>query len=490
MEEQQMFRWTELNPVCLLRRLARELPLILAAGLTAVLLCLAAIQMFWKPSYTASATLAVNVKSSSYTSVLSNLSTSSEIADTFTQLFSSNMFSAVAKSQLGTDSLPGTLTASVIPETNLLTLRVTADSPEDAFRTLRLMLENYDTVSEHVFQNVVLKELDSPKMPAAPSNPVNRGGLMKRAFVLGAAAMAVLVLGLSVMADTVQTSAAVQRKLDLKLFGTVHHEEKNKTLRSRMKQVNKGLLITMPVASFHFTEEVYKLATKLSYALRGGERKVVLVTSVLENEGKSTVAANLALALAGEGKKVLLIDADLHKAAQYKLLHHRPRRELADVIQGQADYEPEYLERERLYTLLSMKSSSGAAELIASDGMAELLRRARKEMDCVIVDSPPVALFSDVEALADLADLSLLVVRQDCASARQINDTVDMLDKCGARLLGCVFNDVRSMPFSNDHHGYGYGYGRKYGYGYGYGQSRKASGKNSGKPAEETDGRS
>ena len=484
MDEQQTFRWTDLNPLCLLRRLGRDILLVAAAGLIAAMLTQVAIQNLYKPEYTASATMAVSVKSGGYSSVLSNLSLSSEIADTFTKLFESNMFGALASSKLGTSSLPGKLTASVLPETNLLLLRVTADSPEDAFRTLQLLLDNYDTVSEYVFQNVILKELDSPTVPVKPSNPVNRFRLLKLAFIAGAGAMVVLLLAIAVLSDTVQTSEAVRRKLDVKLFATIHHEEKNKTLRTKLKKANKGLLITMPVASFYFTEEIYKLGTKVDYAARHGERKVILVTSVAENEGKSTVAANLALALTQGGQRVLLIDADLHKAAQYKLFQYRPTVELADMIRGAAPYAPERLEEQRLYTLFSTKSSDSAAELIASAGMGALLEKARKEMDYIVIDSPPMALFSDVEALADRADMSLLVVRQDVTPVRRINDTVDILNQCRAELLGCVFNDVRSMPFANDHHSYGYGYG--YGYGGYYGQK---SGKMTDKQAEGTHGR-
>lgn len=449
MDEQQMFHWAELNPLCLLRRLGRDALTIAAAGLIAVMVALTALQSLYRPEYTASATMAVSVKSGGYSSVLSNLTVSAEIADTFTELFESNMFSGIATSQLGRDTLPGTLEASVLPETNILVLKVTADSPEDAFRTLQLLLENYDAVSEYVFQNVILKVLDSPTVPTAPSNPVDRGTLLRRAFLGGAGAMMVVLLAIAVLSDTVQTSQALRRKLDVKLFATIHHEVKNKTLRTKLKKANKGLLITMPVASFCFTEEVYKLASKVDFAARHGERKVILVTSVAENEGKSTVAANLALALTQGGRKVLLMDADLHKAAQFKLFHSKPAVELADMLQGEAPYAPEYLEREHLYTLFSTRSSDGAAELIASPAMAELLERARQEMDYIIIDSPPMALFSDVEALADQADLSLLVVRQDVSPARRINDTVDMLSQCRSELLGCVFNDVRGIPLSN-----------------------------------------
>ena len=146
MEEKQMFSMSELNPLCLWRRLWKNWLLILAAGLIALMGTEIAVQNLYAPEYTAGAVLAVSVKRSSYSTVLSNLSMSAEIADTFTQLFESNMFGSVAAGQLGVESLPGTLKATVLPETNLLSLRVTADSPEDAFQTLKLMLENYDTV--------------------------------------------------------------------------------------------------------------------------------------------------------------------------------------------------------------------------------------------------------------------------------------------------------------------------------------------------------
>ncbi|MBM6937988.1 P-loop NTPase [Pseudoflavonifractor phocaeensis] len=487
MEEQRIFEWAGLNPLCLLQRLGRDFLLILAAGLIAAMAALIGIQNLYQPQYTASATLAVSVKSSSYSSVISNLNMSSEIADTFTQLFESNMFGAIAANQLGVSSLPGTLTASVLPDTNLLVLQVTADDPEDAFRTLKIMLENYDTVSEHVFQNIVLRELDSPSVPQSPSNPVNESKILKMAFLAGAAVMVGILLLVAVGSDTVQTTSGLRRKVDAHLFATIHHEEKNKTLRTKLKRANKGLLVTMPVASFHFTEEIYKLGTKVAYAASEGRRKVFLVTSVAENEGKSTVAANIAISLAERKKKVLLIDGDLHKPAQYKLFGHTPKQELSRIIQGEAPVAAEYLASWDLYAMFGTQEDCDAAGLLDGDGMEKVLDWARKEMDYIIIDAAPAGLFAEVEQLTDLADATLLVVRQDGVSARHINDTVDRLNQGKAKLLGCIFNDVRSLPFSNDHYSYGYeGYGYGYGKGYGYGTDSRSTERQ----AEDTNGRS
>ncbi len=476
MEEQTTFRWADLSPVCLIRRVLRELPSILAVGLIAALLTVAVMQSFYKPQYTASATVAVNVKNSSYSALYSNLTTTSEIASTFTSLFGSDVFRELSADRPGSEQLSGRLEASTVPETNILLLKVTADDPISAFRTLRFWLDNYDAVSQHVFQNVVLRELDAPSVPRAPSNPLHTGSAFKRAFLLGAAAMTLALLAAAVLSDTVQTSDAVRHKVDARLFATIHHEEKYKTLRSRLKRSKKGLLITMPGTGFYFTEEIEKLASKVNHSAQRNGGKVVLVTSVAENEGKSTVAANLALSLAQQGKKVLLIDADLHKASQYKLFGREDAPELSRMLAGSQPVQPEYLEKEKLSAIFSIRACAGAAELLSSAQMRQLLADMRQKMDLIIIDTPPMAMFSDAETLADAADLSVLVIRQDCVSAQRINDAVDALNQCAAHFLGCVFNDVYhlSLPAAGRRYGYGYGYG---GYGYGgYGYGRRGYG--------------
>lgn len=459
MEQQSMIRWADLSPVCLIRRVLRELPSILAVGLIAALLTATVMQSLYKPQYTASATVAVSMKNASYSSLYSNLTTTSEIAGTLTGLFGNRVFQELSADRPGSQQLSGKLEASVVPETNILRLSVTADDPVAAFRTLRFWLDNYDAVSQHVFQNVVLRELDAPTVPRAPSNPLHLGTAVKRAFLIGAAGMTLVLLAMAVLSDTVQTSDAVRHKVDARLFATIHHEEKNKTLRSRLKRTKKGLLISMPATGFYFTEEIEKLASKVNHSAQRNKGKVLLVTSVAENEGKSTVAANLSLSLARQGKKVLLIDADLHKASQYKLFDRKNTSELSRMLAGAQEMQPEYLEKEQLYAIFSIRACAGAAELLSSPQMHQLLADMRTKMDFIIIDTPPMAMFSDAETLADQADLSLLVIRQDCVTAQRINDAVDALNQCAAHFLGCVFNDVRHLSLPSAGHGYGYGYG-------------------------------
>lgn len=446
---------------CIISGLIKNLVYIVLAGLAAALMAIMFMQNLYEPEYTAGVTVAVSEKNAGFGS--SNLNVSTETAATLTELFQSNLFSNLAGLSLGADTIPGKLSASVIPQTNLLTISVAASNPHDAFSSLKVVLDNYDKLSADLFQNVLLRELDSPKMPTAPSNPVNQARIAKLAFI-GAAALAALMFTLLICArDTVQNTKAAKDKLDMPMLAGIHHQQKNRTLYAKLRRLNKGLLITSPSAGFHFSEEIYKLSMRITQAA-DENGKAILITSLAENEGKSTIASNLALSLAQRGKKVLLIDADLRKPAQHKLFGYYPKINLIDILNGTQPGQYEYLQDYKLNIIFAGSRLLEGTALLASKAMQELLDKARQAMDYIIIDSPPCSLCADTEAMAELADASVLVVRQDVVPSYLINDAVDSLSQCRAELLGFVFNDIKGLPFSYDHGGYGYAYGRGYGY--------------------------
>ena len=185
---------------------------------------------------------------------------------------------------------------------------------------------------------------------------------------------------------------------------------------------------------------------------------VLMVTSLLENEGKSTIAANLALALAQKHSRVLLIDCDMRKPACHTVLEetdfpHGLQDLLTDAL-SPSDCLIQY-KKSHLYLLLEKKGSSSSSDLISSERMQTLLRWARKEFDFVILDLPPMSGVSDAESMTKYADASLLVVRQNAATAPAINKAVAALDGGNAKLLGCVLNNVYSTGlFSGQGHNY------------------------------------
>lgn len=446
----------------------------LAVGVGAYILT----DMKYEPVYKTQTTYVVTNRSSSST-VYSNLSATSNLAPVFTEMLNSTLLQKYIFQELGTNSFDGSIEAAVISETNLLTVTVTASDPRSAYLVARAIIEHHDSLTQQVVDNVALDVLQYPEVPVGPANSANAGSQMRKMMVLTALVAAVVLAYLSMIRDVVRSGKEARTKLDCSYIGEIPHEKNYKTLGGRLRRNKTDILITNPVISFRYVETMRKICHRVEQHMHGS--KVLMVTSVLEDEGKSTVAANLALTMAQKNKKVLLIDCDLRKPACHQLMDH-PEFEhgvrsvvLKGVAPGKALV---YDKKRKLAMLLEKKGSADSGDVVASENMKALIDWARAHFDFVVLDMPPTAVVSDAETVMEYADASLLVVRQNTAYVRAINKSVASLNSGKAKLIGCVINNVRATGmFSGDGYGYGrYGrYGRygKYGnYGY-YGRYAK-----------------
>lgn len=416
--------------------------------------------MQYEPRYQSQATFVVTSRSSAST-VYSNLSSTTEMATVFSELINSSVMRKKILTEMGTDSFDGTISASAVPQTNLLNMTVTASDPRTSFRVAQAIIDHHEEVTYQVVEGVSLEILQGPEVPTAPINRPNAANRMKKMGVLAGLAACAVFAWFSFTRDTVRSSAEARKRLDCDYLGDVPHENKYKTIFARIRRRKTGILVTNPVTSFRFVENMRKLARRVEQHM--GDGKVLMVTSVLENEGKSTVAVNLALSMAQKGKKVLLMDCDLRKPACQVLLEQKmPGAGLRDVLVGKAELSNALLryKRTNMYMLLEKRSDVNSGDLLSSSTMRALLKWARKEFDIVVLDLPPMSVVSDSETMANLADASILVVRQNTTRVPGINKAVAALEGGRAKMLGCVLNNVYST-FLSSGQGYRYGgYGR------------------------------
>ena len=367
--------------------------------------------------------------------------------------------------KMGVPAFEGTIDTTVITNTNLINVTVSAADPRTAFLVAQTLIEHHETLTYEVVDGIVLEVLQGPAVPMAPANYLNAANKMKQMMLLAAVATAVLLAMISYMRNAVRSGAEARAKLDCEYLGELPHEKKYKTLFARLKRKKTIVLINNPVASIRFVESVRKLRRRVEQRMEGG--KVLMVTSLLENEGKSTVAANLALAMEQKHKRVLLIDCDLLKPACRVILKQREVASgIKEVLLGSAEPADAILQYKNtdMYMLLAGKRSRNSGDLLVGDRMKALLAWARENFDFVVLDLPPVSVASDAESMTDLADACLLVVRQNTAAAPALNKVIASLDGHKAEMLGCVLNNVYATRLSSGG-GYGYGYGgyRKYG---------------------------
>lgn len=473
----------------ILRALVKDWWMILTAGLIGAMIAYMMVGSAYTPSYTSNMTFIVSSKGS--TSSLSDLSAANEMAETFSEVLNSRLLKKRVQQELNLSYLPGTITTTVVEGTNLMSLKVSAPSPEHAFKIMKSVLNNYTEITEHVLSTVVLDVLEAPQVPMVPSNPIVAKDLMQKYALVAMALMALLLALIDYLKDDIKNEKEVELKLDTKLFGSIYHEVKNKSLRSKIRKSRKGILVTDPTSSFMFVENYKKIRTKLMYQMKQQGAKTILVTSVLENEGKSTVAANIALTLAQKSDKVVLIDGDMRRPAAHKIFEKKleKNQELGEYLNGNISVEGllHTDSKSGVHLLIGSKKYSNSTEMISGERMRKLVRAVQQSADYIVIDSPPTSLMADAEILAEYTDVSLLVVRQGMAFTKSINDAIDVLENGSSELLGCIYNDVKTGVFSGRRVFRKYGYG-KYAYskrGYGNTQHHKYWEKEAEMPKEE-----
>lgn len=458
------------DPVVLLRDVARRWLIIVLAALAVGVGSYIYTDSAYVPSYRTNTTFVVTTRGSS-TTVYNNLTSTSSLASLFTELLNSSIMRKTIMEEMGVSYLDASVSTSVIPNTNLITMTVTSRNPRTAFLTAQAIIEHHEKLTYTIVDGIVMEVLQHPSVPTAPVNRADSVGQMKRMGVLAGIAAAVTLAGLSFMRDVVRSGTEAQLKLDCDYLGEIPHEKKFKTVFSRLFRRKTSILLDNPVTSFRYVETIRKLRHRVEQHMDGG--KVIMVTSLLENEGKSTVAVNLALAMAKKHSRVLLIDCDLRKPACHAILEQKKfGAGIKEVLQSKSTLSDAVVRHKKtnLDILFGRKGDKNVGDLIASERMDALLNWARDHYDYVILDLPPMAAASDAEGMTTLTDACILVVRQNMAAAPALNRAIASLEGQRAKMLGCVVNNVYSSRLSSAGGGYG-GY-HKYNYYGSYGSKK------------------
>ena len=398
------------------------------------------------------------------------------MAQTFQRILQSNVMKKILSEKLGIEELTDEIQAEVIGGTNLLTLTATANSPKEAIDLMHAVMENYTSVSYYTAGNAVMDVLEEPSIPMSPDNPLNAEATVKKAFWLTAAILCALFGLLSYMRDTIKQEDDIEKKLDARNLGAIPYERKNKTIKDFLKKDKRALLVTDPLAGFAFVEGYKKLATKVDYQMGKEGRKVLVITSVSENEGKSTIAANLAICLAEQSKKVVLIDGDFRRPSQFLIFGKMPeeKQEIGEVLKGNPDASLTLQESDvsGLYLIIGRNCYASSTELAMSVRMKQIIDICKKNMDYVIIDSPPTGLMGDAEALAGYSDAVMLSAKQNFIYSEDINDALDSFREHHSKVLGVVLNSAKSFPKIGNSRFYGH-YGKYGNYGR-YGKNQES----------------
>lgn len=452
----------------IIRDILKNWVAIVCIALSAAMFAYIFAAVYYTPKYTSRSTMVVSAKVNN-TGVYTDATETEKLTNTITAVLNSSVLKKKTADALGMDSFDGSIKISVVTNTNLLEVSVISSNPHTAFCLLKTLLEIYPEMSTDILGDIVMEIFEAPSFPSFPSNAFNFSKNIMLSVLLSTLAVVLVAALYSYLMDTIKNEWDAAEKLDTKLLGILYHETTYKNLKARILRKKKRLLIGAPSVSFGFCETMKKIRTSISYYREKNGGKIMLVTSYEKGEGKTLVAANLAQAMIQRNQKVLLISGDASSSSLLDMFNitlpeafvNKPKSDLKDYVYTD--------EKGRLNILInSFKDllASNFSDFIVSGAFKEFIKKVSDCYDLIIIDGPCIKNSADAEVFADIADFSLLIVKQNFTRTPLINDTIDTLNKYGKGVAGFVFNDVHSSA-TVINIGYGYGYGRKIDYGYG-----------------------
>jgi polysaccharide biosynthesis transport protein len=313
--------------------------------------------------------------------------------------------------------------------------------------------------------------VDTARVPTSPSEP-NLPRNIAFALALGLTTGVSLAFVMEGMDNTVRTPEQAQEISALPSLGMIplgsraSTEIVSKRRLSLASSKEAVELVTQSRPKSQMAESYRSLRTSLLLTSVGGPPRVILVTSALPQEGKTTTSINLAIVLAQKGTRVLLMDSDLRRPSIHKTLGMGPRSGLSNVLTGSFELDEAIIRSTILPNLFLLPAGTpppNPAELLASSKMKDVLAQLREEYDHIVIDTPPTLSVTDAVVISTSADRVVLVIRAGQTTKQALRRARDLLLQVSAKVCGVLMNAV---DLNSPDYYYYYEYQGKYGDGY------------------------
>ena len=303
------------------------------------------------------------------------------------------------------------------------------------------LAENQQTANAEIIENAQLPEEGSS----------GRSILLAGGVLFGLLLANVSVILLEMQDRTLKTVAEIKEKFPHKVLGVIPQESEDRQV---------GVIVQREPDSF--TSELYRMIqANMKFMAADNAPQVILTTSSLPEEGKSTISANLAAAIAQLGRRVLLIDGDLRKPSQHHIWGTSNQLGVKDVVDKVQDFHTAlYQPMAKLDLLTAGAVQSNPLSFLDSPEMSNLILNARQEYDLILIDAPPLPVTADVLTLSKLVDGILFVSRPGIVEQESAELALETLTNINKQVIGMVINGIKKKDFDN--YSYSARYGKRY----------------------------
>ncbi|NUM46703.1 MAG: polysaccharide biosynthesis tyrosine autokinase, partial [Anaerolineales bacterium] len=301
-------------------------------------------------------------------------------------------------------------------------------------QTYANLVQSFEEVRLAEIENTSKVELVEPAQPAIEPILPNILQNTLLAAIVGLIGAGGLVFLMETLDDSVKSPEDVERHLGLPVLSIIAHFE-----------MSEEIPITARHPRSPTAEAFRSLRTNIQFAGVDSPLRTLLVTSPAPEDGKSTISANLAVAIAQGQKKVILVDIDMRRPSLHKKFKTTNREGLSELFIKPATNLKDVMHATAVPGLTILNTGAlppNPSELINSHKMGEIIQSANQLADFVIYDTPPVMIVTDPSILAPQVDGVLLVLRVGATKLSAAKQSVDQLHRVGANLLGVVLNDI------------------------------------------------
>lgn len=337
-------------------------------------------------------------------------------------------------------------------------LQQTIDTNKGFLENLRKQMSGNDVAAQGTDNNISVTEIAIP--PDIPVSPRRLTTVAAALFLSTLFGMG-LALFLEYLDDTIRSTEEIENYLQLPALAAIPTFEAMPRRRlalvgaeeAEQERANSELLIYADSRSA-LAEAYRQLRTSILLSTAGHAPKSLLITSSLPSEGKTTTATNTAISLAQTGAKVLIIDADMRRPRLHAVFNIGNGEGLSTLLSSElSDAETLAVIKQdpntKLHLLTSGPIPPNPAELIGSEQMSDLLKFLSKEFTHVVIDSPPIASFTDGVLIASMVDGVILVVHAGKSSRQVIRRSRQLLNDIGAKIFGVVLNNANLRSQDN-----------------------------------------
>lgn len=384
-----------------------------------------------------------------------------ELVNQFDSYIIDNNFSVV-DGKIKPSSLASAISISTVTDTSAIYIAATTNDAELSAAICNVLCGQANYFTDKAIGVGEINSIDTAKVYKTPVSP----NVMKNTAIGGLGALvlaAIIIIFVDFFDNTVKNSETLSHLSEKAVLGEVSEIPQTK------KNEDERVSLMSKDVPFNVVECYKSIRTSIGFTLSTSDKKVFAVSSSNPGEGKSTASTNIAITMAEEGKKILLIDADMRKPVQHKAFNLKNKKGLSSVLSkmNKADECIQKTNIANLSVLTSGPIPPNPSELLSSSQTEQMLSELSEKFDIIIIDTPPVNVVSDSLNLSPHVAGMIAVVKSRSTTQDDVKELISKTELAHMNLLGFVISRVKTNGTGKYYKRYGkykdysYGYGTK-----------------------------